>query len=199
MFAHNAIATLIFALSGVAEKDVPLVDASTFAADLIVDLRYATAANFLGRAVYPARATCLMLPVTAKKLRAAAESLKPFGLRLKVYDCYRPLSVQWKMWKLVPKPGYVADPRKGSNHNRGAAVDLTLAKTDGSELVMPTSFDTFSEASHQSYRGGSDVSRKNRDLLREKMVDAGFKPNPMEWWHFELPDAANYAVRDQPF
>src|SRR4051812_45867822 len=93
--------------------------------DLVVGMRYGTDDNFLKRKVYPEGARCLLLPDAAKRLRQAADTLRPKGYRLKVYDCYRPRAVQYEMWKIMPQPGYVADPKFGSNHNRGAAVDLT--------------------------------------------------------------------------
>ena len=91
------------------------------------------------------------------------------------------------------------DPRTGSNHNRGAAVDLTLAKADGGEVEMPTPFDTFSEAAHHGYDGGTGLSRQNRETLRAAMEGAGFKRNRMEWWHYDLPDTKSYPVLDEPF
>jgi D-alanyl-D-alanine dipeptidase len=164
---------------------------------LITDLRYATSDNFLHRRLYPIGARCLLLKPTADRLAKAAGLLRAKGFRLKVYDCYRPHSVQWEMWKVLPQPGYVADPRKGSNHNRGAAVDLTLASLEGGEVEMPTPFDTFSEAAHHGYPGGSAVARSHRESLREAMEAAGFKINPMEWWHYDLPNANHFPVLDQ--
>ncbi len=177
----------------------PLEDATRMVNGLIVDLRYATKDNFLKRQLYPDGARCLLRRSVAQKLARAAELLRPKGLRLKVYDCYRPVSVQWQMWRVMPKPGYVADPRKGSNHNRGAAVDVTLASMEGSkELEMPTAFDSFTTAAHHGYAKGSTSSRENRETLREAMEAAGFQKNPMEWWHYELPDAARLPVLDKP-
>jgi D-alanyl-D-alanine dipeptidase len=175
----------------------PLVDAARMVNGLIVDLRYATKNNFLGRKLYPEGARCLLRRSAARRLAQAAELLRLKGLRLKAYDCYRPVSVQWQMWKVMPKPGYVADPRKGSNHNRGVAIDLTLASADGKELEMPTPFDTFKPAAHHGYAQGSARSRENRETLREAMEAAGFQKNPMEWWHYELPDAAHFPVLDR--
>lgn len=183
----------------VPEPRPALVDATPVIKDLVVDLRYATPDNFLKRKVYPDDARCLLLEETLKRLSKAADALRAKGFRLKVYDCYRPRSVQWEMWKIFPKPGYVADPRTGSNHNRGAAVDLTLAKLDGGDVEMPTPFDTFSEAAHQGYPGGTEASRKHREILREAMEAQGFKPNGMEWWHFDLPNPKQYPVLDEPF
>ncbi|MBF5042477.1 D-alanyl-D-alanine dipeptidase [Aggregicoccus sp. 17bor-14] len=186
-------------LQAAAPSASPLVEATSVVKDLAVDLRYATPHNFLGRAVYPESARCLLLPETAQRLERAAERLRAQGLRLKVYDCYRPRAVQWEMWKLFPKPGYVADPRRGSNHNRGAAVDLTLVTREGAEVEMPTPFDTFSPAAHQGYAGGSAESRKHRETLRAAMVAAGFTINPKEWWHYDLPGATKLPVLDVAF
>jgi len=177
----------------------PLVDATEVVKDLVVDLRYATADNFLKRKVYPDGARCLLLPEAAERLAKAAEALREQGYRLKVYDCYRPRAVQWEMWKLFPKPGYVADPKKGSNHNRGAAVDLTLVTPEGEEVEMPTPFDSFEKAAHHGYTGGTEASRKHREVLREAMEEAGFKKNRMEWWHYSLPGATRLPVLDVPF
>lgn len=177
----------------------PLVDAATVVEDLALDLRYATEDNFLKKKVYPDTARCLLLPESARKLKAAADALRPKGYRLKVYDCYRPRAVQWEMWKIMPVPGYVADPRKGSNHNRGGAVDLTLVTLDGQEVEMPTAFDTFTPAAHHGYAGGTEASRRHREVLREAMLGAGFTPNRMEWWHYDLPDAKSRPVLDVPF
>jgi D-alanyl-D-alanine dipeptidase len=177
----------------------PLVDGTEVVKDLVVDLRYATADNFLKRKVYPDEARCLLLPEAAERLAKAAAALREQGYRLKVYDCYRPRAVQWEMWKLFPRPGYVADPRKGSHHNRGAAVDLTLVTREGEEVEMPTPFDSFEKAAHHGYPGGTEASRRHRELLREAMEGAGFKKNRMEWWHYSLPGAAKLPVLDVPF
>ncbi len=175
-----------------------LVEAADVVPGLVVEMRYATPDNFLGRAVYPQGARCLLLPEAAERLKAAAERLQAQGFRLKVYDCYRPLSVQRQMWKLFPKPGYVANPKYGSNHNRGAAVDLTLVDATGAEVEMPTAYDTFSRAAHHGYANASAPATRHRALLREAMERAGFKKNRMEWWHYDLPDARKHPVRDDP-
>jgi zinc D-Ala-D-Ala dipeptidase len=176
----------------------PLVDLATVAADVVVDLRYATADNFMKKAVYPPDAHALLLAHAATMLAHAAERLRQKGFRLAVYDAYRPLSAQWELWRVKPQVGWVADPRTGSHHNRGAAVDLTLVTLDGQPVEMPSDYDFFGKAAHQWYRGGTESSRRNRDTLREAMEAAGFKRNPMEWWHFELPDAVRFPLRDEP-
>ncbi|MBS1148490.1 MAG: hypothetical protein H6Q89_188 [Myxococcaceae bacterium] len=178
----------------------PLVEGQSVVSDLVVDLRYATADNFMKQKVYPDSAKCLLLQSAATKLQAAAKALKAKGYRLKVWDCYRPLSVQFELWKVFPKPGYVADPnKKGSLHNRGAAVDLTLVTLEGGEVEMPTAYDNFTRAAHHSYSAGTPEARLHRSILREAMEGAGFKRNPMEWWHYELPGAISLPVRDDPF
>jgi len=177
----------------------PLVDVTTVVPDLVVDLRYATSDNFMKKQVYPSDARCLLLDRSAKQLGQAATTLRAQGLRLKVYDCYRPHSVQYELWKIMPKPGYVADPRPGSNHNRGGAVDLTLVSTDGGVIEMPSGYDFFGPAAHHSFTGASSEALRNRARLLTAMEAAGFKKNPMEWWHYDLPGAARYPLRDQPF
>jgi D-alanyl-D-alanine dipeptidase len=176
----------------------PLADPLEQIPDLQVDLRYATADNFLKRSVYPKHARCFLLPQAVEQLKKAAEALREKGFRLKVYDCYRPRAVQWEMWKLVPKPGYVADPRQGSNHNRGAAVDLTLVTLDGTELEMPTAYDFFGKAAHHG-SPASEAAVRHRELLLKTMEAAGFKRNRMEWWHYDLPRAGRFKVLDLPF
>lgn len=166
--------------------------------DLVLDLRYATDDNFLKRRVYPKDATCFLRREAAEKLKAAAEQVRRQGFRLRVFDCYRPLSVQWEMWKILPKPGYVADPNKGSKHNRGIAVDLTLADAEGNAVEMPTDFDTFSKAAHHGFEGASEAAKKHRAILREAMEAAGFKKNRMEWWHYDLPGAGQFPILDVP-
>ncbi len=189
---------LVIALLAAAPE--PLVEATAVVDGLKVDMKYATADNFLHRELYPKEAKCFLLRSAAEKLKAVQVALAKQGLGLKVYDCYRPLSVQWELWKAFPKPGYVADPRTGSHHNRGAAVDLTMvALKTGEEVEMPTAFDTFSKAAHHSWTKGSAQATKNRLLLKTAMEAASFEKNPMEWWHYQLPGAVKFPVRDDPF
>jgi zinc D-Ala-D-Ala dipeptidase len=175
-----------------------LVDATTRVPGLMVELPYATDDNFLGRAVYPDGARCLLLPAVADRLAQAARALEAQGFRLKAWDCYRPIHVQWAMWKLVPRKGYVADPHTGSNHNRGAAVDVTLVTRDGLPVEMPTPFDTFGPAAHHGSTAGTEESRAHRDTLRQVMVQVGFRPNRMEWWHYDAPERRGAPVLDVP-
>ena len=175
-----------------------LVDASTRVPGLVVELPYATEDNFLGKAVYPEGARCLLLPAAAERLARAARTLQARGFRLKAWDCYRPIHVQWAMWKLVPRKGYGADPHTGSNHNRGAAVDVTLVTIDGAAVDMPTPFDTFGLAAHHGSSAGTAEAREHREVLRQAMVEAGFRPNRMEWWHYDAPERRSAPLLDVP-
>lgn len=177
----------------------PLVEVKALIPDVVVDLRYATSDNFMKKQVYPADARCLLLERSAKQLKAAADVLRDKGFRLRLYDCYRPHHVQFELWKVMPIPGYVAEPKKGSNHNRGGAVDLGLVTLDGKDVAFPSTYDFFGKEAHHSFQGGSKEALANRELLRTTMEAVGFKKNPMEWWHYDLPDASKYPLRDEPF
>jgi len=192
-----ALATAVLLAAAPAPRP-DLVDVSRVVPDAILDLRYATADNFLGRSVYPS-ARCLLLRPAARRLARAAAALRARGYRLRLWDCYRPLSVQREMWRIRPDLGYVADPRRGSNHNRGAAVDVTLAGAGGAEVEMPTPFDTFDARAHaDATKGVSPAARRNRAVLRRAMEGAGFLVHPHEWWHFATRDARTLPVLDVP-
>ena len=119
------------------------------------------------------------------------------GFKIKLYDCYRPLDIQKRMWTIVSNPKYVADPKKGSIHNRGGAVDISLVDTDGKELDMGTSFDFFgSEAAH-SYENLSDVVKSNRKLLRKTMQRNDFKTFESEWWHYNLKNSGKDKLSNE--
>jgi zinc D-Ala-D-Ala dipeptidase len=173
-----------------------LVDASLVVPGLVVELRYARDDNFFGKALYPKGARCLLLRPVAQRLARAAEEVSRHGYRLKAWDCYRPHAVQWQMWERLPRRGYVANPRTGSHHNRGAAVDVTLVRTDGSEVQMPTPFDTFGRAARQDAPLDSAEVSARRALLRAAMEAAGFRINRMEWWHYEAPEAHGAPLLD---
>jgi D-alanyl-D-alanine dipeptidase len=179
-------------------KDNPLIDLEKFIPGLRVDIRYATTDNFMKEKLYP-EARCLLRVEVAQKLKRVQERLKEKGLSLKIFDGYRPLSVQKKMWAKVPIEGYVANPAKGSNHNRGATVDVTLTDARGKELAMPSPYDEFSERAHRDYPGGTDEERAHRTLLEEAMKKEGFVGIGTEWWHFDDAEAKKYPVLDLPF
>lgn len=181
-----------------------LVDVTTVAPDIRLDIRYATPDNFAHTAVYPAPRCFLRADVAARLARVQAE-LKKQGLGLKVYDCYRPFSIQKKFWDLVPNEDWVARPVEkngkpvsGSKHNRGAAVDLTLVDAAGHELPMPSGFDDFTEKARRDYAGGDPDARANARRLEAAMRKEGFEPLPTEWWHFDGPGWQGYELLDAP-
>ena len=172
-----------------------LVDIRTVNRNISLDIRYATANNFLKQKMYPI-AKCALRNSVAQKLALVQTDLEKIGLGLKVYDCYRPFSVTKQMWEVMPDPRYVANPARGSRHNRGAAVDLTLVDRTGKELEMPTPYDDFTEKAHRNYQGGSAESRKNRQLLEDAMKKQGFIGITTEWWHFDSEDWEKFAILD---
>ena len=152
--------------------------------DFVYELKYATPDNFLKQAVYDC-GECYLRKSTAEALVKANEAFKQLGYRIKLFDCYRPLSVQKKMWKILPGTHYVANPAKGSKHNRGAAVDLTLVDAQGKELNMGTPFDFFGKEAHHTYTQHSKEVLENRKLLKETLDKYNFKSIYSEWWHYE--------------
>ena len=188
----------------VIEKEVPLLNSladTTFirlvdySDGFAYDLRYATENNFLKAKVYDC-AECYTRVKTAKALLEANADFKKKGVKIKFYDCYRPNSVQYKMWKIVPNPQYVANPVKGSIHNKGGAVDITLVTLDGKELDMGTDFDFFGK---RAYHDNFDLPQEildNRKLLKETMENHGFWSIRTEWWHYNLGAASNDKVAD---
>lgn len=157
------------------------------------DMRYATENNFLKAKVYDC-AECYTRVKTAKALLTANAQFEKNGVKIKFYDCYRPNSVQYKMWKIVPNPQYVANPVKGSIHNKGGAVDITLVTLDGKELDMGTDFDFFGK---RAYHDNFDLPQEildNRKLLKETMEKFGFWSTRTEWWHYNLKGAAKDPI-----
>ena len=174
-------ALLSFVVWGQQSDFVRLKDLSP---DFVYELKYATPDNFLKQAVYDC-GECYLRKSTAEALVKANEAFKQLGYRIKLFDCYRPLSVQKKMWKILPGTHYVANPTKGSKHNRGAAVDLTLVDAQGKELNMGTPFDFFGKEAHHTYTEHSKEVLENRRLLKETLDKYNFKSIYSEWWHYE--------------
>ena len=176
----------------------PFVDVAETAPHIVLDIRYATEDNFTGKVLYPEK-RCLLRRSTARKLRLVQQDLEKIGLGLKAWDCYRPLHIQHKLWALVPDPRYVANPEKGSRHNRGAAVDVTLVNAEGAEQEMPTGYDDFSKRAHWDSVDGTALAIKNRNILRDVMMKNGFMPLRTEWWHFDAPDWRSHSLFDASF
>ena len=166
-----------------------------------LDIRYATSDNFMKRQMYTQARAFLQRPAAEAVVRVNRK-LQEKGLGLLVFDGYRPWVVTKQFWDETPpeKRSFVADPQKGSKHNRGCAIDLSLynLKT-GREIHMPSPYDDFTVNASPQYRGGTSSQRKMRDLLREAMEMEGFKVDPGEWWHFDFKDWREYRVLDIPF
>ena len=177
--------------------DDPLVDAAALVPGLVLDLRYARADNAFRRAVYDVPVFALRRSV-AERRAGGARALAAEGLRLVAFDGYRPLSVQRLLWQLCPVVGYVAPPERGSNHNRGTAVDVSLADARGTPVEMPCDYDEFSARAHHDDAGCSPAAQRNRSELKRAMEAAGFSANRMEWWHYDAPDARAAALEDVP-
>jgi D-alanyl-D-alanine dipeptidase len=180
-----------------AQQSSDLVDIMELDSTIVVELKYATADNFLEDTLYSAN-ICLLRRAVAERLIKAHQSLRNKGLGLKIWDGYRPLSVQKKMWDRLPDPRYVANPQRGSNHNRGAAVDVTLVDLQGNELEMPTDFDDFSRKASSDYPLVSEQAKRHRTILQDAMRAQGFLTTSSEWWHFNDKDCKKYSVLDVP-
>ena len=186
--------SLAVALSASASHDLVSLDAVQ--PPCLSEVRYATRHNFTGRALYPLPRLFLHRD-TARALARVQRDLQKRGLGLKVWDAYRPLSVQWKMWNLIRDERYVSNPAKNKGrHTRSTAVDVALVDKLGRELPMPSDFDDFSERAHRDYRGGTPEQRRNRQLLADVMQKHGFVGFPTEWWHFDLANWEGYPPLD---
>ncbi|MBS1667390.1 MAG: M15 family metallopeptidase [Bacteroidetes bacterium] len=166
-----------------------------------LDLRYASTNNFMHRKMYKEnpKSTFMRLPA-AKALIQVQKALNKKGLGLKVFDAYRPYSVTKDFWDLVHDERYVANPSKGSGHNRGIAVDLCIINLKTKkELKMPTGFDDFTDSAHHDFDDLPADVLANRALLKSTMLKYGFKAFATEWWHYSLPDPEKFPVLDLSF
>ena len=174
-------------------NDSTFVNLKAYSSDFKYDMKYATTDNFLKSKVYDC-AECYLRYKTVKKLIKANKNFQKLGFSIKIFDCYRPLDVQKKMWEIVPNANYVANPKTGSIHNRGGALDLTLVDVSGNELDMGTNFDFFGiEASH-NYKNLSEEILQNRILLKKIMIQNGFKSFDSEWWHYNLKNSRKFNL-----
>ena len=170
------------------------VDVESFG--IPIDIRYATTNNFMHEQLYPVAKAYLRAPA-AHALGDVERELAKENLGIKVFDGYRPLSVTKKMWDKIHNPDFVADPAKGSRHNRGAAVDLTLIDLrTGQELAMPTPYDDFTSRARQDFNDLPADVIANRAKLRDVMVKHGFEPLPTEWWHFDYAGWQRFEIMD---
>lgn len=168
---------------------------------IILDLRYASENNFMHKKLYPGniRTTFLRKPVY-EALDSVRVYLATLGYEPVIFDAYRPYHITEALWEKVKNDKYAANPAKGSGHNRGIAIDLSIASLKTRNLViMPTDFDDFSDSAHQDFKGADPGAVVNRDLLLEVMKKYGFIPLSTEWWHFSWPDPDNFEVLDLSF
>lgn len=170
-----------------------LIEIAAPAFDVDLDLLYATPDNLSGVPIYRAP-VCLLHPDAARRLDAAIALARGIGCRLRVYDAFRPVEAQWRLWQAFPNPDYIADPRVGSNHTRGVAIDLTLADESGLPLDMGTVFDAMTERSHHGRTDLTTQQQRNRALLLGVMSGAGWDHYATEWWHYQLPDPERYPL-----
>jgi D-alanyl-D-alanine dipeptidase len=183
------------------KREAHLIELISLDNTIKLDIRYATENNFMGRKVYP-EARAFMQKPAAKAIVRVHKKLKKQGLGLVIYDGYRPWTITKLFWDTVApeQRKFVADPAKGSKHNRGCAVDLGIfdLKT-GLAVPMPSGYDEFSDRASPNYAGGTEEERRNRDLLRSLMEDEGYTVNSDEWWHFDYKDWEKYAIYDISF
>lgn len=161
---------------------------------IYTELRYASDNNFTHQVIYSFSDAYLRYG-TVQKLASAQESLETAGYSLLIWDAFRPVSAQFKLWEICPDPAYVANPEKGySSHSRGSTVDITLVTLDGDPVEMPTDFDDFTAMADRDYSDVSEEAAANAGLLEEAMTVAGFKPYSAEWWHYS--DTEPYPVEE---
>jgi len=183
------------------DEENRLFELKTLIPSLKYELRYAGTDNFVGRPMYPRNTQITFLRKSpASALKRIEEELNQQGLGLKIWDAYRPYSVTVAFWDLIGDERYVANPAKGSGHNRGIAIDLTIVdKKSGQECDMGTGFDHFSDTAHHSFQSLPKAVLQNRALLRNLMEKNGFKAYEEEWWHYSWPDPIRFEVLDIPF
>ncbi len=160
-----------------------------------LDLAYATDNNFTGKRIYK-EAHCLLLASAEAALRKAIELADSVGMKLRIFDAYRPPQAQKVLWDFLPDPNFIAELGRGSNHSRGTAIDLTLVDSSGEPLDMGTGFDAMVKESEHFHKGLPQHVQRNRLLLLGIMHAAGFKHIPNEWWHYEMPGSRALPVID---
>lgn len=184
-----------------ATREPDLVELVRLDPTIKLDIRYAGTNNFLGKAVYPEARAFLQRPAAAA-LVAAHKELAAHGYGLLIHDGYRPWGITKLFWDMTsgPQREFVADPSRGSKHNRGCAVDLTMYDLAiGAAVEMPSAYDEMTPRAYPDYTGGSPEARERRDLLRRVMERHGFTVEPNEWWHFNYKDWEQYPIQDIPF
>ncbi len=183
------------------KREANLIELIKLDPTIKLDIRYATDDNFVGRKVYPEARAFLQKPA-AKAVERVHKKLKKQGLGLVIFDGYRPWAITKLFWEVTPedKRKFVANPEKGSKHNRGCAVDLSIFDLKTGALVpMPSGYDEFTERASPNYAGGTEEETRNRELLKKLMEEEGFTVNPNEWWHFDYKNWEDYSIYDISF
>ena len=174
-------------------NSVPLIEITAKDFNVDIEIRYATKNNFTGQPVYAAP-KCYLHEVAAEHLRKAVAIAGALGYRFRIYDAYRPTEAQWKLWNHTPDPDFLADPKRGSPHSRGVAIDLTLEDLKGNILDMGTEFDAFTPLSYHANLEVPAEAQKNRILLLGIMSAAGWDFYSKEWWHYQLFNARAFPL-----
>lgn len=188
---------LLFSFTSFLKKADNLVSINSLSSTFLLDIRYATTNNFLNEKLYDC-SVCLLLPEVAEALNNANYYFCDRGYVMSIFDCYRPLSVQKKMWAKKSNPIYVADPAIGSVHNRGAAIDLTLRTVNGEDIDMGTAYDFFGRAAHIDNLNLPNEVLENRKILQDGMKSFGFATIQSEWWHFNFVKKSGAPVLNIP-
>jgi D-alanyl-D-alanine dipeptidase len=182
------------------KKEHALVDLKTALPGIAMEYRYGDSNNFTGQKLYPPINSHYLRKTAVQALAAAEADLKKMGLGLKIFDAYRPYAVTVKMWELVKDERYAADPKKGSAHNRGVAVDLTIIDAVTKKAMdMGTGFDNFSDTAHHQFKALPLNVLQNRQLLKTIMEKHGFNALETEWWHYALPNVHEYPILNLRF
>ena len=197
MYKKNALKdiTVVAMVRNGELMDKDFVDVSKYIPEIKIDLRYATTNNITGTVLYSSK-TAYLRKGTADKLKKANEEFSKYGYVIKIWDAYRPRSVQYKLWAKIPDQRYIANPNRGSGHNRGTSVDITLIDKAGNEMKMPTDFDGFGPKSYRDCSDLPDEEKSNVKFLGNIMAECGFRSIETEWWHFDDTDFRNYPVVD---
>lgn len=175
-----------------------MISVSDFPTEFNYEIRYATTENFMHEKLYDC-SVCLLRPEVAQALVNANDYFCELGFRIKIYDCYRPLEVQKRMWQKMPNPTYIANPYEGGSvHNRGAAVDITLVTLEGCYIEMGSDYDYFGKEAHIDYFQFPPEVLANRKLFWEGMKRFGFQPIRTEWWHFSYQRNYKYDISNLP-
>lgn len=181
-------------------SDKQMLDVKKHVPGIVLDLKYAGTKNFMQQQLYTGATSTYLRKPAIDALVKVQNGLKEHGMGLKVFDAYRPYSITEKMWEPIKDDRYAADPKKGSGHNRGIAIDLTLINLKTKkELDMGTGFDNFSDTAHHDFLQLPGKVKANRLLLKTLMEKYGFKALDSEWWHYALPDSKSYELLDLSF